>query len=799
MKKFIYLLPFLFLTLCANAQKLDQALTFGSKAGGAAIRKIATDKQGCLYSTGTVGDSVDLNPGSGVSFFATGHSGNLFLQKLDANGNYLWAKIWGLTKAGMSWSIALSDSGHVYITGYFQDSLDADPGTGIYNLYSAGGLDAFLIKLDTSGNFIWAHRFGGVEFDNGQFVGLDKTGNVYLTGNFRVSMDFNPGAGIDNKTAAGINDFFIIKLSSAGQYIWGKKIGGSGVDIVGGSLIDGANNLFITGEFAGNVDFNPNSGVNNLSSAGSADFYVLKLDSGGNYLWAKSMGGSNTDKGNSLDIDAAGNLYCSAYFRGTSDFNPGAAVYNLTSAGTEDAVVVKLTPAGNFVWAIRVGGSQADYITSIKCGVDNNLYCSGYFRDTVDFNPGPDSLKLIGPVTNAFFLQLDSAGIFIRAFSLGSNNYPDYAYDIIPLQNGAFYLAGEYRDTCDFDPKAGVVLRPTVGPYKSDAFVAKYSTCSNTMSSFSATVCNRYTAPDGKIYYTSGNYTATLPNQGGCDSIISMQITISSVDSGVTQNGQTLTANNTGAQYQWINCNSFSPITNASGRSFTSGYTGNYAVIVSKNGCIDTSDCFPITCLATNSTIDPVVCKYYTAPNGVQYFTTGTYSITIPNYFGCDSNITMNITIKSVDVVVTLNGKTLTSSANNAQYQWLNCDLGYAPVSGANGKQFTPAVSGDYAVAVTQNGCSDTTACLSVLISGVNAQNNPALNLYPNPAQQTVTINLPVAQGVVSVFNSRGQLVLKELVSKSQQELNIMNLPNGLYLLKVAYSGGVLTGRFCKN
>jgi hypothetical protein len=106
----------------------------------------------------------------------------------------------------------------------------------------------------------------------------------------------------------------------------------------------------VTGYYQGTVDFNPGAGTSNLISAGSLDAFVLKMDTAGNFTWAKSIGGVSSDLGNDITVDASGNVITTGTFNATADFDPSAATFNLTSAGAIDAFIVKLNSSGNFSW-----------------------------------------------------------------------------------------------------------------------------------------------------------------------------------------------------------------------------------------------------------------------------------------------------------------------------------------------------------------------------------------------------------------------------------------------------------------
>ena len=174
-------------------------------------------------------------------------------------------------------------------------------------------------KLDANGNLLWVKQFGGTGFDSSYSITLDAAGNIYTCGAFAQTADFNPGAGIFNLTAVGVFDVFISKLDLDGNFIWAKQSGGVNSDRGYGITVDINNNVYTTGYFGGTADFDPGTGTFNLTSAGLSDVFVSKLDANGNFLWAKQFGGAATEIGSAIAVDAAGNVYITGQFSGTTD------------------------------------------------------------------------------------------------------------------------------------------------------------------------------------------------------------------------------------------------------------------------------------------------------------------------------------------------------------------------------------------------------------------------------------------------------------------------------------------------
>lgn len=267
----------------------------------------------------------------------------------------------GGTDVDRAQSMVVDAAGNIYTTGHFSATVDFDPSVGISNLTSAGGLDVFVTKQNSHGELLWAVRAGGPQDIQATSIAVDATGNVYVTGYFLGTADFDPRpSDIQNLTAAQA-DVFVWKLNSTGSFVWAKKAGGSGFDSASSLALDSAGDVYVTGQFIGTAEFNFDGVSSTLISDGAAaDVFLWKLDSAGVTRVIRSYGGPGTDAGGDIAIDASGSVYLTGYFTGTANFNPTGAAVNLTSDGAAaDVFVVKLS---NFVaqWAKRAGGSSFD-------------------------------------------------------------------------------------------------------------------------------------------------------------------------------------------------------------------------------------------------------------------------------------------------------------------------------------------------------------------------------------------------------------------------------------------------------
>ncbi len=338
----------------AHAQDFVWARSMGGTVESEIAIAIAVDGDGNVYTTGSFGGTADFDPGPGTFNLTSAGSVDVFVSKLDSDGDFVWARSMGGGVSDVPQGIAVDGDGNVYTTGRFDGTADFDPGAGTFNLASAGGGASFFVrKLDSAGNFVWASSVGPATRGVFRVVPVDGDGNVYAAGAFIAAADFDPGAGTFNLTPVGERDIFVWKLDSAGNLVWASSMGGPGVDEAQGIAIDGSGNVYTTGRFDGTADFDPGPGTFNLTSAGQQDIFVSKLDSAGNFVWARRMGGGSMDVGRGIAVDGDGNVYTSGQFKSTVDFDPGPGTFNLTSAGNFDIFISKLEPSDSVVIGVN--------------------------------------------------------------------------------------------------------------------------------------------------------------------------------------------------------------------------------------------------------------------------------------------------------------------------------------------------------------------------------------------------------------------------------------------------------------
>lgn len=401
--------------------------------------------------------------------------------------NLVWAKQF----AGADSSSSSTDSpksvvdenGNLYVTDVFKGTFDFDPGPAVFNLTSAGDFDISICKLDVNGNFIWAKRIGSSSLDSSHSIELDGANNVYISGAFSESVDFDPGIGVYNLSSfsvAGWNGF-ICKLNANGDFIWAKNFESSFSNTISNMSVNNDGKIFITGAFRGTVDFDPSSNNALLSSDGTQrDIYIGSYDSFGNLIWIYRIGGNNEEIVSNIVHDGFSNIYLAIAFLGTVDLNPGPDVLNLTDGPNPggDWCFLKLNTTGDLMFAKQFSAYYS--LRSIAVDSSGNIYHSGSFSGTVDFDPGPGIFDLSASGNGDMLVsKLDSSGNFSWAKSFGSVD-PTSSESILDMKIDPFdnvFLTGYFGGTVDFDTGVGVynlsAFLGTGGFNDVDAFISK--------------------------------------------------------------------------------------------------------------------------------------------------------------------------------------------------------------------------------------------------------------------------------------------------------------------------------------
>ncbi|MFH2143416.1 MAG: T9SS type A sorting domain-containing protein [Bacteroidota bacterium] len=319
----------------------------------------------------------------------------------------------------------------------------------------------------------WARSIGGASDEKGYNITYDKYGNVYITGSFMETVDFDPGPDTFDLTAYSYN-VYIAKYDNNGNYLWAKSIDG-GWGEGHGIKIDTMGNIYITGWIGGTVDFDPGPGVAIFETYGAVNIFFAKYDNNGNYLWAKVLEGpgSNGNRGNSINLDTQGNIFITGKFNGTIDFDTGIGIANLTSGGY-NTYFAKYDTDGNYLWARCIYSTNENYGNDISIDVQGNVYVTGNFWGNTYFAPGPSYLLNGFGSVDIYITKYDSIGNFVWVKIIGGT-FSDYSEGIAIDMQGYLHITGSFNGTCDFDPGIGTANLSSA----SASYFAKYDSDGN--------------------------------------------------------------------------------------------------------------------------------------------------------------------------------------------------------------------------------------------------------------------------------------------------------------------------------
>jgi gliding motility-associated-like protein len=360
---------------------------------------IVTDTIGNVIVLGYFGGDIDFDPGPGNTTLSNPVTASFFVCKLDPNGAFMWVKEMAspeLGGAGYPSSMAIDAEGSIFATGYLYKTTDFDPGPGSFLLTPTGNSDIFVFKLKPDGELDWAKQMGGNGTCVAYGIAVDGRSNVYTTGCFTDTADFDPGPGtykLITPGNPGTYGLFVSRLDEDGNFVWAKHITATNQanpydrNVGEAIFVDSLGNSYSTGYFYGVTDFDPGGGVFNLTSDPiNGDAFILHLNASGGLEWVRQMSGPSHDAGADVAMDAAGDIFILGYFQDQIDIDPGPAVVTFTSNPYGDMFLSKLDNTGELLWSKHISGPNYEYGNSLALDGLGSIYITGRFKDTVDFD-----------------------------------------------------------------------------------------------------------------------------------------------------------------------------------------------------------------------------------------------------------------------------------------------------------------------------------------------------------------------------------------------------------------------------
>jgi hypothetical protein len=569
---------------------------WAKRAGGAGLDRaysVTVDVSGNAYLAGYFASSSIV---FGSTTLTSVGAEDIFLAKYGVNGNVLWAKSAGSALYDGATSVAVDTSGNVYMAGVFRSSTIVFGSTTLTNA-GVSNYDIFLAKYDINGNIVWAKSAGSTSDDVATSVTVDLLGNLYVTGYFKSPSLIFGSTTLSNADNTGNSyDLFISKYDINGNVVWAKSAGSTGDDFVNSIALDALGNPYVTGYFnSSTLSF----GSTTLTNVGSNNIFLAKYDVNGNVVWAKSSGGTDNDFASSVVVDPSGNVCVSGYFNSPSiTFNSttltNAGVYNIfiakcfgcytpANAGSVSGFTTVCQGQNSVIYTVPIINYATSYIWTLPSGATgsstSNSISVDYGISAVSGNITVKGNNTCGNgATSTIAITVNPAYSFTENHSICDGDTYNW--------HGANYItAGTF--TANYTSISGCdsiyTLHLTVNPVY--AFTENHSICNGDTYNW-----------HGTDYSIAGNYYDSLNTVMGCDSVYALNLSVFSVNTSLTVSDPTITANASGATYQWLDCdNAFAIIPGATSQSFTAIANGYYAVMITQGLCSDTSACVQIT------------------------------------------------------------------------------------------------------------------------------------------------------------------------------------------------------------
>jgi hypothetical protein len=631
--------------------------------------------------------------------------------------------------------------------------------------------------------FQWAGQAGGSDYDSGNALAVDASGNVYTAGYFASVTDFDQGPATATLSCAGSYDAYLSKFDASGNFVWVRHVAASDAGSTSYALgvkTDAGGNVYVAGVFNGTNDFDPGVATNTVTANGNDDTFISKFDASGNLYWVNTFGGTGSDALNGICLDASGNVYVTGAFSSTVDFDPSVATYTLSAAGA-DIFILKLTAAGSFVWAKQMVGTGYNTGSAITDGPSGKIYVTGNFQGTVDFDPGATtySLAAVG-IYDSYILQLDASGNFGWAKQIGGAGEYSYGYGLATDASGNIYNTGTFSGTVDMDPGAGTQNATSAGI--NDVFINKLTSTgvflwAKQIGGAGDDYAFGIATDAGNAPYITGTFQDT-------------------VDFNPSVGTYTLSAGGDNDMF-------ITKFDGSGNMLWATAYGGGFSEVYGYGICVDAvANVYATGSFNFIEDFDPATTTY--TLNSVGYtdaFTLKLGQCTAPPAPVITSTATSALTICSG------NNVSLTASGTGTLSWYASSTATTAIATGTvyTTPSFTTGTYTYYAGATTCTS-SATRASVTVTVNtctGLESLNglSPEISLYPNPTNGKLYLKLSTYQNTtVRVYDLLGNMVMEQAIDREQTTLNLNGQVSGIYLVMIINGQEVLaTKRIVKE
>lgn len=423
---------FLVLMLIAFSMPFQSHAQYWMQAGGGLTidegYDIAIDASGNSYTTGYFTGTATFG---GTTLTSSGSS-DIFVAKVDNQGNHVWAQKAGGSGSDRGLSIAVDGAGNSYITGYFYNTATF----GGQSVSSSGLQDVFIAKYDPSGNVVWVEKAGGAGADIGNGICIDNSGNVGITGEFAGSATFG---GTSLNSQLGSTDVFITKLDNSGAFQWTEQGAGNFTDRGLDITCDNLGNFIAVGQFSDTITFDQTHNNSMLNVV-----FVIKYDGAGTEQWFEVIGGGASSTAHAVTSDGSGNIYLTGDFTGNLTFFNTPNV-TITNPNPNKIFVARYSSSGSLGWAVADGSMNAITAQGIALDGSGGPFIVGHFDCVLtDYSDvfGSGTFNTVG-YNDVFISKYGPTGTWLNSRNVGGRKN-DYGYGIAVNSAGQAIFAGSF-------------------------------------------------------------------------------------------------------------------------------------------------------------------------------------------------------------------------------------------------------------------------------------------------------------------------------------------------------------------